>query len=131
MEDDVFDMIEFLYDCISIPSDGFYHSYNNCGYHEYKNFDKITTRQEYQLRINELLKQYSDGYELSKNGCILILVEGEFNPLLKAAVPACVRAHDEAIRSRPNNSKCCRCNDGQSHSFQKWASFCCFLGISS
>ncbi|WP_160116271.1 hypothetical protein [Legionella bozemanae] len=59
----------------------------NCGYHEYKNFDKITARQEYQLRVNEVLRQYSDGYELSDNGCILILVEGGFDNLLKAAVP--------------------------------------------
>jgi hypothetical protein len=94
VEDDVFDMIEFLYDCISIPSDGIYHGYNNCGYHDYRTFDKITARKEYQKRVNELLKQYSDGYELSDDGCILILVEGEFDNLLKATVP-------ENIESRP------------------------------
>lgn len=32
-EDDLFDVIEFLYDLISKPVDGYFHSYNGCGHH--------------------------------------------------------------------------------------------------
>lgn len=102
-EDDVLDMIEFLYDCISTPSDGIYHSYNNCGYHCYKAFDNITARKEYQLRMNELLKQYSDGYELSDQGCILILVESGFDNLLKATVPENIEG-SQLIQNKINHA---------------------------
>lgn len=56
------------------------------GYHDYRTFDEITAQKEYQLRINEVLKQYSDGYELSNDGCILI-GRGVFNNLLTATAP--------------------------------------------
>jgi hypothetical protein len=102
-EDDVFDMIEFLYDCISVPSDGIYHPYNNCGYHEYKAFDKEAARQEYQLKINEILAHYSSGYELSEQGCILILVERGFDNLLEAAFPDNIE-DSQLIQSKINHA---------------------------
>lgn len=72
-EEDLFDIIEFLYDHISKPIDGRYHSYGDCGYH-YETFDQRPGQDEYRSRVNEILKDYCDGYELSQGGEILTLV---------------------------------------------------------
>jgi hypothetical protein len=71
-EEDLFDVIELLYDHVSKPMDGFDHSYGDCGWH-YNTFDQMSGRNEYRTRINELLKDYKDGYELSQEGEILTL----------------------------------------------------------
>ncbi|MFV8269913.1 hypothetical protein ACNQGP_08245 [Flavobacterium sp. GT2N3] len=39
-EDDLFDMIEFMYDHCSKPLSGDFHNFNNCGYHYYTFDDK-------------------------------------------------------------------------------------------
>ena len=69
---DLFDVIEFLYDHVSKPINGFYHSYGDCGWH-YDTFDQQSGRNEYRDRINKLLKDYDDGYELSRDGEMLRL----------------------------------------------------------
>jgi hypothetical protein len=74
-EDDVFDIIEFLYDHVSKPIEGFFHSFNNCGWH-YQTFNIEIGRQEYRNEINDILKDYTGGYELSLDGEILALAEG-------------------------------------------------------
>ncbi len=88
-EEDLFDMIEFLFDHISHPildSDAHYHDFCNCGYH-YKNFDKKLAQIEYVENINEFLNDYGDGYELNHNGEIYSLLKEEFRPLLSASIP--------------------------------------------
>ena len=45
-EDDVFDVIELLFDNISKPTGGQYHAWNDCGYH-YDTFDKPAGQSEY------------------------------------------------------------------------------------
>jgi hypothetical protein len=69
-EDDLFDVMEFLYDCVSKPVDGRYHSYASCGWH-YNVFDPATGRAEYRLEVNAILQDYRSGYELSEAGEIL------------------------------------------------------------
>lgn len=69
-ESDLFDVIELLYDNVSEPVSGTYHSYSDCGWH-YDEFNKTTGQAEYTLMINELLNDYLEGYELSPNGEIL------------------------------------------------------------
>lgn len=88
-EDDVFDMIEFLYDCVSKPisTGNDYHSFSQCGYH-YSQFDKTTGRKEYRKEINEILKDYQEGYELSEQGEILIIGETGMDLLLEAPIPS-------------------------------------------
>jgi hypothetical protein len=86
-EDDVFDMIEFLYDHISKPLDGNYHSYGDCGWH-YHTFDAVTGRQEYRTEINEFLRDYKEGYELSIDGEILALPDEGLTTLLDGNLPA-------------------------------------------
>ena len=73
-EDDLFDVIEFLFDCVSKPISGEYHSWNNCGMH-WEKFDKREGEKLFSSLINEILIDYSDGFQLNKDG--EILVEGE------------------------------------------------------
>ena len=82
-EDDLFDVIEFLYDHVSRPIDGYLHDHNDCGWH-YKTFDQATGREEYRSEINEFLHDYMDGYELSTAGEILTLPERVSKPASSA-----------------------------------------------
>jgi hypothetical protein len=54
-EEDLFDVIEFLYDQISYPLEGDYHEWNDCGWH-YKTFDKESGQLEFRDKINDSLK---------------------------------------------------------------------------
>ncbi|MCX6023938.1 MAG: hypothetical protein NTZ05_19850 [Chloroflexi bacterium] len=85
-ENDLFSVIEFLFDQISLPINGTYHSYNNCGTH-YSEFDPLPARKEYCEEINAILGDYKDGYELSVNGEILELGDRGLQTLLKADLP--------------------------------------------
>lgn len=82
-EDDMFDLIEFLFDFISKPLEGRHHTYNNCGWH-YDTFDKQTGQTEYQDEVNSFLTDYQNGYELSQNGEILALADPGLQLLLDA-----------------------------------------------
>jgi hypothetical protein len=85
-EDDLFDVIEFLYDHVSKPIDGYLHSYGNCGYH-YDTFDKKIGQQEFRDGINQILCDYKEGYELSDNGEILDSPEQGLENLFAASLP--------------------------------------------
>lgn len=97
-EDDLFDVIEFLYDCVSKPIDGYYHNYLNCGWH-YSEFDKAIGQQKFREEINELLRDYRDGYELSEDGEILALAEKGLDYLFEADLSS---YDPENIRDRVN-----------------------------
>jgi hypothetical protein len=87
-EDEVFDLIEFLYDHASQPSEeGQYHSWNQCGYH-YSKFIQGTAQREFRTEVNEFLKDYGDGYELSEAGEILTRPGGALDALLEAPIPS-------------------------------------------
>jgi hypothetical protein len=86
-EDEIFDLIEFLFDHASQPVDeGRYHSYSDCGYH-YDQFIKGSASEEFRQEINDILKDYGSGYELSPMGEILTLPGGNLEPLLQAPGP--------------------------------------------
>jgi len=68
-EPTLFTIIEFLYDYASKPLDKWYDPYI-CEWHSSK-YDRGEGRTEYRIRINEILKDYSRGYELSSKGEIL------------------------------------------------------------
>ena len=96
-EDDLFDMIEFLYQHVSKPIDGTYHSYNDCGMH-WETFNKTEGQSEFLNRINGLLSLYKNKYELSTNGEILKTPEEGFENIFKADIPT----EDENIRTKLN-----------------------------
>ena len=54
-EDDLFDMVEFLYDHISKPTKRHFHDYSGCGWH-CSEFDRDAGRLEYRQKINRLLE---------------------------------------------------------------------------
>jgi hypothetical protein len=71
-EEDLFDIIEFCFECISKPIDeeGYFHAWKQCGWH-YQQFDKETGQTEFRQKINLLLEEYEHPHELSPNGLIL------------------------------------------------------------
>jgi len=87
-EEDLFDVIEFTFDCVSKPKDGWHHDFSDCGWH-YNTFDQAAGQSEYRADLNELLRDYDDGYELSAQGEILALAEPGLQSLLEAEIPAC------------------------------------------
>jgi hypothetical protein len=85
-EDDIFDLIELLFDQVSTGTEGEYHSFNNCGMH-YTKFDRGAGQAAWRAAINEYLPDYGEGFELSDNGEVLRLGATEFQNLLAAPLP--------------------------------------------
>lgn len=85
-ESDLFDVVELLHDHISKGVIGRNHTYGNCGMH-YTTFDKESGQNEFRDRLNELLKDYNDGYELSLIGEIVHLPLSGTEPLLNNPPP--------------------------------------------
>jgi hypothetical protein len=87
-EDDLFDMIEFLYDHVSGPVEtpGAYHSYGGCGWH-FSKFDRYEGIAEYWSSINEILAEYTTGFELSTEGLIVIKDRIGLANIYEAEVP--------------------------------------------
>lgn len=85
-EDDLFDVIEFLFDHVAKPTKRHYHSFNDCGWH-CSEFDQVSGRAEYRTRVNRFLPEYGSGFELSDNGEILVVAEEGLQPLLEAGLP--------------------------------------------
>lgn len=85
-EEDLFDVIEFLFDHVSKPTERRYHDYSNCGWH-CSAFDLAAGRTEYREKINELLEPFEKGYELSADGEVLVLGDPGFAPLHDAPLP--------------------------------------------
>ncbi len=98
-EDDLFDIIEFTYDCVSKPLNKTYHGYYQCGYH-YNVFDRSMGQQEFRKEVNLILKDYLSGYELSEGGQILTLLDTGFGNLLSAEIPL----QDGEIRLKVNHA---------------------------
>ena len=96
-EEDIFDLIEFLFDHISAPVDKEtnYHSFYN--HTHYKYFDQEKGNEEFREVVNEILNDYGPGYEIGSNGEIYTLVQEEFRPLLTATIPT---SNTENIESK-------------------------------
>lgn len=86
-EDDLFDIIEFLYLHISKPTEGYNHQWNECGMH-WQIFDRDKGRQEFKELINNMLKHYENCFELSENGEILHRPDEGFELIFKADIPS-------------------------------------------
>jgi hypothetical protein len=95
-EDDLFDVIEFLYDHCSKGLTGYYHSYNNCGYH-YSEFDDLEGQKHFRAILNPILAEYKEGFEISENGEILTLADEGLSTLIDADLPT---TDNENIKDR-------------------------------
>jgi hypothetical protein len=106
-EDDLFDVIEYLHDHVSKPTQGSEHTWNDCGWH-WEEFDQDAGRIAFRSEVNGLLRDYGEGYELSDDGEILFLGQPGLDSLFEAAVPsddpeniqARVQAANTKFRSR-------------------------------
>ncbi len=86
-EDDLFDILEFLHDHSSKGLEGDYHGWNNCGIH-FQKFDDLAGQSVFREKINPLLQEYQQGYEISEQGEILILADTGLATLLEADLPS-------------------------------------------
>ncbi len=86
-EDDLFDVIEFLFDHVSQPTERTYHGYNECGWH-CTGFSRNAGQAEYRAKINRLLGLYDQGFELSEAGQVLALPDRHLAGLFQATVPS-------------------------------------------
>lgn len=86
-EEDVFDIIEFLFDHVSLGVSGWTHQWNGCGIH-FDTFDRIEGQRIYRNEINELLLDYGDGFELTPDGEIAHIAEAGFANLVVAGLPS-------------------------------------------
>jgi hypothetical protein len=94
-EDDLFDVMEFLYRHVSKPIDGQYHEYNDCGMH-WDTFNQEEGRTHYRGKMNDVLGHYEKPFELSSTGEVLHRPEAGFEPIFDADVPS----KDENVVSR-------------------------------
>ena len=85
-EDDLFDIIEFLFQHVSKPMKGNHHSWNDCGMH-WETFDKLEGRTEFCEKMNAVLCHYEKAFELSSNGEVLHKPEEGFESILVAELP--------------------------------------------
>ena len=92
-EDDLFDIMEFLYTNVSKPVEGDYDNYDNW---QWETFNKIEGQNEYVEKINEVLCLYEKSFEMSEDGVILLKTEKGFDQIFKADIPT----NDEDIKNR-------------------------------
>jgi hypothetical protein len=85
-EDDLFDLIEFMFDCAGEPINAYYHGYYQCGSH-CRTFQKEEGQNEFRKEVNAVLPRYSTGFELSEIGEVLALPETGFEPLVENDLP--------------------------------------------
>lgn len=85
-EDDFFDVVEFLYDHCSKGLNGYFHNWNDCGYH-YNDFNDAEGKKYFRELVNPILREYKDGFELSETGEILILSDNGLSTLFEADIP--------------------------------------------
>lgn len=85
-EDDLFDMLEFLFDHISKPTKRHFHDYSGCGWHCYE-FDRAAGQTEYREKLNRILRAYDSGFELTEQGEVVAIPPTGFEPLMIAELP--------------------------------------------
>jgi len=85
-EDDLFDVLEFLYQHVSKPIEGTMHSYGECGMH-WETFNQLFGRKEFREKVNTVLSHYEHRYELSADGEVLHRPEAGFEPIFEADLP--------------------------------------------
>jgi hypothetical protein len=96
-EDDAFDMIEYVFDHVSrpMPGSGHYHDYGGCGWH-YGNFTKAEAQAEFRATMNEVLRDYGTGYELTPDGEVVQLLPEGISQLIDVPLPST----DQTVQQR-------------------------------
>lgn len=98
-EDDLFDIVEFLYQHVSKPIDGTHHDFANCGMH-WETFNVSEGRKGLRIKLNELLLLYERPFELSEAGEILQRPKHGFEQIFDTDIPS----GDEKVKARVNSA---------------------------
>jgi hypothetical protein len=86
-EDNLFDVIEFLYDYVSKPGERVWMRYDSGGdYQDYGSYDTEVGRAEFRNRVNTFLADYKIGFELTKAGLVLALGTDGVQQILNAEI---------------------------------------------
>lgn len=85
--DTLCDVIEVLHDLVAKPVSGRLHSYADCGWH-YDKFDVSEGQLEFRREIGKVLRRSDPPLDIDPQGCIIEPGPSDFNPLLRAGVPA-------------------------------------------
>ncbi|EOX4467703.1 hypothetical protein ACJ5NB_002442 [Vibrio alginolyticus] len=85
-EDDLLDLIEFLHNNVSMPIDGTYHSWGDCGMH-WETFNQSQGQYDFRKKMNELLNLYHKSFILDQTGYILVKAEEGFEQIFDADIP--------------------------------------------
>lgn len=86
-EDDFFDVLEYLFQKVSKPIKGTYHSYNDCGMH-WESFDRPAGKTYFREKVNSVLDHYEHHFELSPGGEILSKPDHGFEAIFGATLPS-------------------------------------------
>jgi len=87
-EDNLFDVIEFIYDHVSKPGEyGYLTSNTGYSYQDYIDYDEVEGKREYREKINSVLADYRDGYELTEDGRIQAKGSHGLEQILDADIP--------------------------------------------
>ncbi len=76
-----FDLIEYFFDNIGIPTRQSYHSWDNCGVHVYS-ADYEEGKKEFGEEINPYLNRYDKGFELMPNGEVYNKTPDTLTPII-------------------------------------------------
>lgn len=94
-EGDIFDLLELLYDVVSMGIDGYHHAWDNCGWH-YETFDRKAGRAEFRQEVNKVVAEYGTGYEMNAAGEIVEKAPAGLAALERAPAPPGDPAHVQA-----------------------------------
>lgn len=85
-QDALLTAVEFYYDHVSLPTEGWFHDYAHCGDH-FTAFDAAPARVEYRSEVNAILSHLGDGYELDSNGEVVHVAPSGYETLLATTPP--------------------------------------------
>jgi hypothetical protein len=87
-EEHVFDVIEFLHDCVSKPVGELVDmsSEANWDYWDYESYDEAAGQKEYRDHVNAFLCNYKNGFEIADDGLILALGSDGLQYILNAHI---------------------------------------------
>lgn len=84
--DTLCDVIETLYDVVSWPIEGSFHSFAGCGWH-YSHFDRKRGQKAMRERLNPVLERIDPPMQLNSDGEIVEIGEPGFERILSAELP--------------------------------------------
>lgn len=84
-EEHLFTYVEFLFDLVSKPTEGWFHSYGGCGNH-WSAWDKKAGQDEWRAEINSYLRHYGEGFELTEVGEVQRIGRDGLHELMVEAV---------------------------------------------